>query len=85
MSESDLFEIVRKRWCEVLEIPRVAAQDSFFLSGGHSLLAVRVTNALRGDLGVRIPVAELFEADTLQRYVDRVQDLVKAALDGRSR
>jgi acyl carrier protein len=79
MSESHVSEIVHKRWCEVLEIPQAAAQDSFFLSGGHSLLAVRLTNALRGDLGVRIPVSALFEADTLDRYVDRVEDLVKAA------
>jgi acyl carrier protein len=78
MCESRVSEIVHKRWCEVLKAPRDAVQDSFFLCGGHSLLAVRLTSVLRRDLGVRIPVSALFEADTLERYVDRVEHLVKA-------
>jgi hypothetical protein len=76
MTQQLVAETVRRRWCEVLETPRAAEDENFFLSGGHSLLAVRLTNALREDLSVRIPVSALFEEHTLDRYVTRVQGLV---------
>ncbi|MFI6900732.1 phosphopantetheine-binding protein [Nonomuraea sp. NPDC050394] len=78
MIESQVAEIVRKRWCEVLETPQVAQDDDFFLSGGHSLLAVRLTAALREDLAVRIPVSVLFESKTLECYAGRVAGFVLA-------
>jgi hypothetical protein len=43
------------------------------------LLAVRLTNSLREDLGVRIPVSAIFETSTLQGYAGRVADLVANA------
>lgn len=78
MSSQAVAEIVRQRWCEVLERPRADHDENFFLCGGHSLLAIRLTNALREDLSVRIPVSAVFETHTLDRYVARVQDLVGA-------
>lgn len=78
MSELHVAEIVRRRWCEVLETAQATEDDDFFLSGGHSLLAVRLTAALREDLEVRIPVSVLFETKTLESYAGRVADLVRA-------
>jgi acyl carrier protein len=72
-------DTVRNRWCEVLETPQARHDQNFFLSGGHSLLAVRLTNALREDLGIRIPVSAVFESHTLDRYVALVQGLVNGA------
>jgi acyl carrier protein len=79
VAEPAVAETVRRRWCEVLETPRTDDDANFFLCGGHSLLAVRLTNALRDDLGVRIPVSALFELHTLDRYATHVQDLVDAS------
>lgn len=79
MTHQAVAEMVRKRWCEVLETPRADHDENFFLSGGHSLHAVRLTNALREDLSVRIPVSALYESHTLDRYATRVQDLVDAS------
>jgi acyl carrier protein len=79
MTQQLVAETVHKRWCEVLETPRADDDENFFLCGGHSLLAVRLTNALRDDLSVRIPVSALFEEHTLDRYVTRIQGLVDAA------
>lgn len=68
---------VRTRWCEVLGVPQANGDDDFFQCGGHSLLAFRLTEALREDLGVPVPVSALFEARTLSGYQQVVADLVR--------
>lgn len=79
MTDSHVAEIVRKRWSEVLEKPKASDDEDFFLVGGHSLLAVRLTTVLREDLGVRIPVSALFQTRTLGNYLGQVTQLVLAA------
>jgi aryl carrier-like protein len=68
---------VRRRWCEVLDRPEAGDQDDFFQCGGHSLLAFRLTESLREDLGVSIPVSTLFEAKTLTNYQQAVVGLAR--------
>ncbi|HET7230631.1 MAG TPA: amino acid adenylation domain-containing protein [Longimicrobium sp.] len=52
-------------WSEVLGVPRVGANDDFFMLGGHSLLAVRLMARIRERFGRELPLAELFRAPTL--------------------
>lgn len=78
MTESDIREIVRKRWSECLEIDHVSDDQDFFLSGGHSLLAVRLTTSLREDLAAEIPVSALFEIRTFTAYTRLVERLARA-------
>lgn len=79
-----LAETIRTRWCEVLSVTDAGPYDDFFLSGGHSLFAVRLTAVLREDLGVRVPVAAIFETRTLGAFTDRVASFVReqAPADG---
>jgi phosphopantetheine binding protein len=70
---------VRRRWCEVLDRPEAGDQDDFFLCGGHSLLAFRLTESLREDLGASIPVSMVFEARTLTNYQQAVADLARCS------
>lgn len=52
-------------WKEVLTIEQVGADTDFFLSGGHSLLAVKVTSRIERDLGITMPLRLMLDLTTV--------------------
>ncbi|MET0398827.1 MAG: thioesterase domain-containing protein, partial [Longimicrobiaceae bacterium] len=58
---------------EVLGVARVGLRDGFFELGGHSLLAVQVMSRLEKATGVRLPVAVLFTAPTVEQLAEEVR------------
>ncbi|HEX2187734.1 MAG TPA: amino acid adenylation domain-containing protein [Longimicrobiaceae bacterium] len=58
---------------EVLNVSGVGPQDSFFELGGHSLLAVQLMSKLEDATGVRLPVATLFKAPTVEQLAHEVR------------
>jgi amino acid adenylation domain-containing protein len=61
-------------WAEVLDVEsnEIASEDTFFDFGGHSLLLTQVAARLTDRLGVRLPLATLFEDLTLAELAARV-------------
>ena len=55
---------------EILEIEKVSVRDSFFDLGGHSLRAIRLINRMEEELGVRIPLKELFTHTTVEELAE---------------
>ncbi|MEW5927747.1 MAG: non-ribosomal peptide synthase/polyketide synthase [Gemmatimonadota bacterium] len=60
-------------FCEVLGVPEVGVRDGFFELGGHSLLAVQLVSRLEKATSVRLPVAVLFRAPTVELLADEVR------------
>ncbi|MEU1994414.1 amino acid adenylation domain-containing protein [Nocardia gamkensis] len=54
---------------------RVGANDDFFELGGNSLIATQAAARLGAALGVRVPVALLFEASVVAKLAGRLDEL----------
>ncbi len=73
--QTDLQREVASLWQEVLEVERVGLGDNFFQLGGHSLLATLVVTRIAERLGDKVALKELFAAQTLQAFCERIEAL----------
>ncbi len=71
--EEKLLTIVR----ELLENDAVAAEDSFFLAGGHSLLGMQLVIRVLETFGVDLTLRQLFEAPTVERLALLVSTMLE--------
>nr|WP_314532430.1 non-ribosomal peptide synthase/polyketide synthase [uncultured Pseudomonas sp.] len=67
--ETELEQQIAAIWAEVLRLPQVGLNDNFFEVGGHSLLAIQITSRVQAELGLEVPLLEVFQTETLRAYV----------------
>ena len=76
----ELEAVLAELWRQLLRVERIGRRDDFFELGGHSLLAVQLTSRLRTDLGVEVPLAELFAQPTLRGFAECVHAARRSVL-----
>ncbi|MDY7094118.1 MAG: non-ribosomal peptide synthase/polyketide synthase, partial [Acidobacteriota bacterium] len=62
-------EILARVWAEVLGLPEVGVEESFFELGGDSILSIQVV-ARAQQAGLRISAKQIFEHQTIQRLAE---------------
>jgi amino acid adenylation domain-containing protein len=69
-------------WQEVLGVPRVGAEDDFFMDlGGHSLLATQVIARVRRTFHVELPLRALFDRPTVRELAAAMGDAGRRLTD----
>ncbi|MFI1969642.1 phosphopantetheine-binding protein [Streptomyces cinnamoneus] len=66
-------------WSRELKLDDFSDDDDFFELGGHSLIMTRIQQALSDELGVDVPMDELFRKATVSAISAHVASLQKVA------
>lgn len=64
-------------WMTLLNRDRIGRYEHFFDAGGHSLLAVRLINAVSREFGMDLPLENLFEEPTLHKLAQLIDLLAE--------
>ncbi len=68
-------KVIAQQWASLLGYERVGRNDHFFDLGGHSLLATRALARINGELGLSLLVRTLFEAPTVAKLAEVVDQV----------
>ena len=62
-------------FADILEHESVDVDDSFFGMGGHSLLAIMITNRINSQLKVDLPLSAIFDWPTPAKLAERISQM----------
>lgn len=77
---TELEQQLAQLWQQILGVPQVGVQDSFFELGGSSLQAARLFAEIERVFGRNLPLATLFEAQTVEQIAKILGDEQESSL-----
>jgi amino acid adenylation domain-containing protein len=69
---TELERVLARIWSGLLGVVELCLEDDFFELGGHSLLLTRVATRIREDVGVDVPLRDLFDTPRLGEMADLI-------------
>ena len=80
-TEPEVRSVVLEAWCSALGVDEATAapDDDFFALAGDSLLLVEVLEQIEGELGIEVPLPDLFVDPSLGRLLELCEQRVPAA------
>jgi amino acid adenylation domain-containing protein len=75
-------EILCSLFAEVLGVPRVGVDDSFFDLHGESLMAMRLVSSIQDCLGVELLVSDVFDAPTVAELDQQIEKALTLSREG---
>ncbi|MFD5634327.1 phosphopantetheine-binding protein [Streptomyces sp. NPDC127077] len=70
---------VRAIWCRELQRDEIAVDDDFFALGGQSVIMVNIQGAFMEELGVEVPMDQMFLNPTIASISAYIESQAKAA------
>jgi amino acid adenylation domain-containing protein len=75
IAQPEIVPVLRRIWCQLLELDDVKLDDDFFRLGGHSILAARMCARVHEQLGVYLPLPVVFDLPRLGDLAAAVAEL----------
>jgi amino acid adenylation domain-containing protein len=69
-------QLIAEVWSFVLRRQDISPEDNFFKLGGHSLLAIKLAAKVRAELGVTLPVKEVYRHPRLRDLAAHIESLL---------
>lgn len=77
-AETPVEEVLVTIWKEVLETEHLGTMDNFFEMGGHSLKATRVISRINKELGVNVPLRDMFQHPTVKALAENISSCTQS-------
>lgn len=68
-----LSDRIRTIWERELHLEPIADDDDFFMIGGHSLIMQRIQKGIKDDIGIEVPMDELFRLATVGQISEHLE------------
>jgi acyl carrier protein len=70
---------VRAIWCREFQLDDISVDDDFFALGGQSLIMVKIQGAFIDELGVEVPMDQMFLNPTVASISAYIESLSAVA------
>ena len=78
--ETQIEEMLRNLWLEVLQLPDVGVDDNFIHAGGNSLAAIRLTARINEAFHLDLPLNKIFEFPTISEFGNFIEITIEKLL-----